>query len=254
MSVWGVAGYGRGRLSLTPQYGEKARADFTRWLAAAGGRRVILTPEEAGGFEVALTADGRHASAAFVGKAYELDAGNGHTLLLRLGTEASRRYAFDCGAAATPRLELGVCQDGSNAETGFEVVVADGLVYAWPAGGGPAELDGRALVAQTANAMRDWDVADRVAWDARPDSPLGLSMSLAPHYGGAAQGGHDALFGQESFENLNGSGATQGYMVQGVGLSNDLRRYRSVKCRYGNRVQDSIGSLRLSKLFSDVRI
>ena len=55
VTVWGVAGYGAGTLTLTPERGEPYETDMDLAMAAAGLRGVVVTAE--GGPELAVTSD-----------------------------------------------------------------------------------------------------------------------------------------------------------------------------------------------------
>ena len=65
VSVWGLAGYGTGDMTIvqaandaTGQPERITRTDLSMRLAALGGRGALLTADEAGGFDLALKADG----------------------------------------------------------------------------------------------------------------------------------------------------------------------------------------------------
>ena len=65
VSVWGLAGYGTGDMTILQKANEATgqperitRTDLSMRLAALGGRGALLTPDETGGFDLALKADG----------------------------------------------------------------------------------------------------------------------------------------------------------------------------------------------------
>ena len=118
VSVWGLAGYGEGTLSLTPEGEAPIRTDLDLMMAAAGLRGVLVQAPEAGGFELAVKTDamGVRTSTA---KAQGLEAEQAEVTRLRLGLEGSRPFRFEGGASLTPSVEIGARHDGGDAETGF---------------------------------------------------------------------------------------------------------------------------------------
>ncbi|MCY4479509.1 MAG: autotransporter outer membrane beta-barrel domain-containing protein, partial [Rhodospirillales bacterium] len=202
VSVWGLAGYGTGTLTLTAKGAEEEkryRTDLSMALGAVGARGALLTPEAADGFALALKGDAffvRTESDATAGMA----AAQGDASRLRLALDGSRAFDMGGGATLTPSLELGVRHDGGDAETGFGADIGGGLAYSGH--GLTAALHGRGLLSHEAGGMRERGFSGSLAWDPRPDSDRGMSLSLTQTVGASASGGADALLGRETMAGL----------------------------------------------------
>ena len=88
LSVWGVAGYGEGRLTLTPEGQAPIETDLDLAMAAAGLRGVLVEAPEAGGIELALKSDAMAVRAGSA-RARGLEAEEAGATRLRLGLESS---------------------------------------------------------------------------------------------------------------------------------------------------------------------
>ena len=121
ISVWGLAGWGTGDMTIVQTANENqpertTRTDIEMRLAAVGGRGALLEANDTGGIDLGLRAD-----AFYVETEAEAVSNEGGTTAVasrvRLALEGSR--AFDMGVGTlTPGLELGVRHDGGDAETG----------------------------------------------------------------------------------------------------------------------------------------
>ena len=134
-------------------------------------------------------------------------------LMLRIGIDGSRPFALgegDGGAALTPSFELALRLDGGDAETGLGADMGGGLSFADPKHGLSFDLRARGLVAHRSSGFREWGASGAFAFDPRPSTDPGLSMSLTQSWGAAPSGGMDALLGRETLAGLaaedNGSG------------------------------------------------
>ena len=150
ISVWGVAGYGEGTLTVTPANEDGTsqaaiRTDLELAMGAVGLRGTLVQAPAEGGFELAVKTDAmgvRTRSASVPG----LAGASAEVTRLRLGLEGSRPFRFEGGAELRPSVEVGVRQDGGDAETGFGVDVGGGIAWtdpqrglSRPAGPGPGE-------------------------------------------------------------------------------------------------------------------
>ena len=115
-------------------------------------------------------------------------------LRLRAGLEGSRAFELRGGASLTPTLALGARHDGGDAETGLGLELGGGLAFAAPRWGLQVDVEGRALVSHEDGAIADRGLSASLAFDPRPDSLLGLSLTLRQDLGGSSGGGVDALF------------------------------------------------------------
>ena len=208
LSVWGVAGYGEGMLTLTPEGQAPIETDLDLAMAAAGLRSVLAEAPETGGIELALKSDamGVRASTA---RARGLEAEETEVTRLRLGLEGSRRLPFGGGASLTPSVEIGARLDGGDAETGFGVEIGGGLAWSDPHSGLSAELRGRGLLSHAAEGFRARSVSGSLSWDPTPASERGLELTMSQTASAQSASGMDAIREQGTLAGL-AAGATSG--------------------------------------------
>ena len=227
LSVWGVTGYGEGRLTLTPEGQAPIEADLDLAMAAAGLRSVLAEAPEAGGIALVLKSDamGMRTSTA---RARGLEADEADATRLRLGLEGSLPSTFEGGASLTPSLEIGARHDGGDAETGFGVEIGAGLAWSDPRNGLSAELRARGLLSHAAEGFREHGVSGSLSWDPTPASERGLELTMSQTVGAQSASGVDAIFGQGPLAGLaagdiGGGGdalAQRGFGIRlGYGLS-----------------------------------
>ena len=203
VSVWGVAGWGEGTLTLTPEGpdGESLaaiRTDLDLAMGAVGvrGVTVVEAPPE-GGVELSVTGDAlgvRTTSAKVRG----LAASEAGVTRLRLGLEGTWRGLALGTGTLEPRLELGARHDGGDAETGAGLDVGGGLVWSDPARGVRAELGGRGLLTHESDGFGERGFAGSLVFDPAPASDRGVRLTLMQTVGAQAAGGMDALLGPET--------------------------------------------------------
>ena len=143
LSLWGILGYGTGDLTLAVHAaGDRPRqswkTDTEMQMAAAGARGVLLSAADHDGFELAARGDARlvrMSSDAATGAdgAGKLAATEAQTSRVRFTLEGSQRIDLAGGQTLTPSLEVGLRQDGGDAETGTGVELGGGVSYADPA-------------------------------------------------------------------------------------------------------------------------
>ena len=182
MSAWGLAGYGKGELTLTAPGGERVATGLRMRMGAVGARGTLFPAPPGGGFELALKTDAlwmRVSSEAAGG----LPGAHADARRLRLVLDASRVVETAGGARLTPRFEAGVRRDGGDTGSGAGLEVGAGLRYARSA----VTVEGRvrALALHEASGYEEWGASGsvRVAPSA---SGRGLSLTLAPAWGDAA--------------------------------------------------------------------
>ena len=205
--LWGMGGFGRGVLTLTPAGDAAIETDIGLTMAAIGSRSLLA--DAANGLTMALEADAfwaRTTSDAAAG----LLAAAANVTRLRLGLESSYAAALSNGAVLTPRFDLGLRHDGGDAETGLGVEVGGGLIWSVPARGLSVELEARSLVAHQVDGFRDWSISGLVSLDPNPSSERGLSASLRSSIGPASLAGMDALLGGETLAELAARDASRG--------------------------------------------
>ena len=222
LSVWAAAGYGAGEVTVTPDGGPGLTADLTMAMGAAGLRSNVLRPEDGDGLSLDFKGDARFtrtASDAVRSGDGNLEAAEADVWLIRAGVEGSRRFALgngtDGGASLTPSFEAGLRLDGGAAESGFGADLGGGLAFADPESGLRLDLKGRVLIAHSSAGFKEWGASGALAWDPRPTTDRGLSLSLRQSWGAAPAGGMDALLSRETLAGLAandnpGSGAGAG--------------------------------------------
>jgi len=201
LSVWGVAGYGKGELQLAPAGADTAKTDMDLFMAAAGGRGVVWMPAS-GGPELAVKADGLLAHTGSNAEPGELVAANAAVTRLRAGIEGTWRVGEAEGGQLVPSLEVGVRYDGGDAETGFGADIGAGVAWSDPARGLAVDLRGRTLVTHEDGTFREFGIAGSVSWDRDPSSDLGPTLSMRQTLGSRADGGMDALLSRGAIEAL----------------------------------------------------
>ena len=211
LSVWGILGYGSGDLTLTVDAaGDSARktwkTDTSMKMAAAGARGVVVAATVAAPLELAVRTDAvvqRMTSDAASGDAGNLAATESGTSRVRVMLEGSRAFALDGGASFVPTLEVGLRQDGGDAETGTGVELGGGVRYSDPASGVTVEAKVRGLIAHEDADYSEWGASGAVRIDPGA-SGRGLALTLTPAWG-ADSGNAERLWGLRDARGLAGN-------------------------------------------------
>ena len=95
--------------------------------------------------------------------------------------------------------------DGGDAETGFGADVGGGVALVDPGRGVTLEMKARGLAAHEAEGFREWGASAALAWEPRPQSGRGLSLSLTQSWGASSSGGMDALLSRDTLVGLAAS-------------------------------------------------
>ena len=212
LGVWAVAGYGWGQLSLQPDGAAREYEANTNLRLAAIGLDGLLRQGGDAGISVTTTTDVlmvHTTSAAGQG----LPSSEGSVSRFRLGLEAVRPFPLSNGASLLPSLELGMRQDGGDAETGFGLEVGAGLTWEDPQHGISAQVRGRTLLTHADEELREQGLAFSLAWDPDP-SNRGPSFSLSHSLGAVAAGGMDALLSPIAMQVLDGPGNRQQFAAE----------------------------------------
>ena len=204
LSVWGVAGYGKGSLTLEPEGEPKIRTDLDLWMAAAGLRGVLVD----GGHDGPTLAAGADAmivqtsSDAVSGGSGNLAAEEAGVSRLRFGLTGSQPFRLAEWATLTPSVEIGVRHDGGDAETGLGVDIGGGLAWSDTRWGIAAEFRGRGLLTHEADGFRERGLSGSLSWDLQPASDWGPRASLTQTLGGSAGGGMNELLSRDTLTGL----------------------------------------------------
>ena len=211
VSVWGLAGYGTGDMTIVQAANEAtgqperiSRTDLSMRLAALGGRGALLTADEAGGFDLALKADGFFVETTVGGDLQrgrhqcgcEPGAASRWRAAARSRWAAARsRRALSSGCAMTAATRR-PARASSSAGACPTPIQATGL--SMEAG------NVRALVAHEDSNYREWGASGAVRL-APGERGRGLSFSLAPTYG-APGSGVDRLWSAQDARGLAPTG------------------------------------------------
>ena len=223
LSVWGVTGYGKGALTLTPGEGAALTSGLSMAMGAAGTRGALVT-NGTNGFELAFKAD-----ALWVGTSIDgvegpdgnLTATAAAVTRFRTGLEAARGYALAGRLSLRPSVEVGLRHDGGDAETGAGLDIGGGLVMSDASTGLAVDLRVRMLVMHQTEGFRERGIAFSLSYNPTPSSPLGFTARVAPSWGGEARSGAEAMWGRETMAGLAPRGASDGTRLEteiGYGL------------------------------------
>ena len=198
VSVWGVVGYGKGSLSLTPGTAAALETGVTMAMTAVGTRGELV---ETGGFSLAFKGDAMWVGAAsdlLDGPTGRLNASEAGVTRVRTALEGSRGFRLG-RLSLTPSVEVGLRRDGGDAETGAGMDLGGGFSFSDTVTGLSLDVRVRTLVVHQAEGFAERGMSLSFGWDPTPSSPLGLNARLAPSWGGQAQGGAEALWGNQAY-------------------------------------------------------
>ena len=191
-SVWGMLGYGRGNLEVTPDETESILETEVSNAMAALGARGLLTMHSAGAglVELAVRSDvllTRTTSASIAG----LSAGKGATSRMRLILESSGALPL-LGGILTPNLETGLRYDGGDAETGAGIEAGGGL--GWIDGPLLMRVNAHRLLVHNDGAYEEWGYGASMRYEAGTAADgRGLRLRLGSRRG-ASPGGVQRLW------------------------------------------------------------
>ena len=213
LAVWGLFGYGWGELDLEMDNGMTIETDTNLVMGAFGGRGILLSAAESGGFQLATRTDAM-LTRTTSDKVAEMESAEADAHRLRLVLEGSRGFAWAEGRRLTPTMEVGLRHDWGDAETGFGLELGGRVQYADPALGLTIEAAVRGLLAHEDSDYEEWGASGtvRVAPGA---GGHGLSLTLAPAWGATASG-VDGLWSRQTTAGL----APQGNRAAPVGRLN----------------------------------
>ena len=179
VSAWALAGIGSGELTLHQEGGKPMPTDISMRMGAIGVKGQVLDGTGASGLGVNVKSD-----AMWVGtkseRTNEMVATEGDVTRLRLILEGERVFEAGNGATFTPSAEIGLRQDGGDAETGTGIEIGAGLRYT----AGPLTIEGqvRSLVAHEDSDYEEWGMSGAIR--VTPSSSgRGLTLSIAPAWG-----------------------------------------------------------------------
>ena len=199
LDVWGLFGYGWGELDLEMDNGMTIETDTNLVMGAFGGRGILLSAAESGGFQLATRTDAM-LTRTTSDKVAEMESAEADAHRLRLVLEGSRGFTWAEGRRLTPTMEVGLRHDWGDAETGFGLELGGRVQYADPALGLTIDAAVRGLLAHEDSDYQEWGASGtvRVAPGAMGQ---GLSLTLAPAWGATASG-VDGLWSRQTTAGL----------------------------------------------------
>ena len=188
LDFWAMGGYGSGTMTIAEAGGTPLETDIGMTMGAVGMKGTVLEPPPEGGLALKLKTDAlfvRMESDALRSEAGHLEGAQANVSRLRLVLEGSRAFALGEDGTLTPAVEVGLRQDGGDAETGTGLELGGRLSYTRP--GVTVEGAVRALVAHEESGYEEWGASGAVRIDPGT-SGRGLSFTLAPTWGAASSG------------------------------------------------------------------
>ncbi len=210
IQLWGTLGQGSGEVTLQPELGDVLTSDMSWDMVALGMRGDLLEQEQ--GLSLALTADALW-SRTQSDKTHQLAASDASSTRIRAGLESSWKKDLENGQL-TPRLEVGIRQDGGDAETGTGLEIGGGIAWNDTNLGLSLDLSGRTLVSHDSDDLKDRGYGASFVFDPQPDSQRGLSLTVNQDWGGQSSGGLDALFAEPSISERTGSASESRWHAQ----------------------------------------
>ena len=184
LEVWGLLGYGLGRMSLAED-GAAVETDIALLMGAFAGRGVLLSRAQ-NGVELTLKSDGLVLQVSGE-EAAGLPAVTADVQRVRLVLEGAVDVLRGPAGVLTPSLQVGARYDGGAAETGAGLEAGGGLSYVYPAWGLTLAGSGRLLVTHQDRGYDEWGAAGSLRL--QPGSAgLGPTLSVNTAWGEAASG------------------------------------------------------------------
>ncbi len=153
-----------------------------------------------------------------------MESSEGNVSRSRLGLEATRPFPLANGSSLLPSMEVGIRQDGGDAETGFGMDLGAGITWKDPQRGISAELKGRTLLSHAEEDFQEQGLALSFSWDPSP-SNRGPYLSMGHAMGATATADMDALFHPATFEQMDGNASSsqqfEAELSYGFPLHND---------------------------------
>lgn len=186
LSLWGVLGYGFGRLNLSGGGEEDPSSDVSMRMVGLGARGELAGSGDPRDFALALRSDGFVAqmnSEEVEGRS-ELTA---DVSRVRLMLETSTGYTLTGGEVVQPQLRVGMRRDGGDVETGFGMELGGGLTFLDLERGLTISVHGRKLVAHEQSDYDEWGLGGSITLNPQGGG-RGLSLGVSPSWGSTANG------------------------------------------------------------------
>ena len=205
LRVWGTGGYGRGSLRLQGDSLASSSSDLSMVLGSIGVSGDIVSAGSSGGFGLSWQTDAMLLRSSLA-SSRSLSSVEAMVHRLRLSLESSYTLRMGNRASLAPKVQLGVRQDGGDAEQGMGMDVAGGLGFIHSGWGLRAQVDMHGLVVHEDSDFEEWGVSGMILFDRSPSLDIGASLRLFPSWGSASSstGGMRALWSRETVSGLAG--------------------------------------------------
>ncbi len=208
LSLWGIAGFGKGEVKPTREGESLASANIDLLMAAAGLRSRLpeLTPNDPSFPSIAAVADVmavRVRSDGFGDLRWETDA---EVSRLRAGLEGAWDTVAAWGGWMTPVMRIGLRADRGDAERGFGTDVEGRLHWSNPPQGVQMQLRAHGLLSHKAGRFRERSLSGSISWDPDPASRWGATFRLTGGVSDTAMWGLDSLLGNPGGHDVTATG------------------------------------------------
>ncbi len=186
LSLWGVLGYGFGRLDISGGGERDPTSDISMRMVGLGVQGELVAPDDPGDFALALRSDGfvAQVNSEEVEGRSELTA---DVSRVRVMVETSKGYTLASGEMIQPQLRVGIRRDGGDVETGLGMELGGGLTFLDLERGLTIAVHGRKLVAHEQSDYEEWGLGGSIALNPQGGG-RGLSLGLSPSWGSTASG------------------------------------------------------------------
>ena len=194
-TVWGVSGYGRGRLRLTPERGAALTSPMTMRMHAAGAQGQLTGNDSIVG--LTLKTDVLQAVTSIDGVETpegRLAASRADVSRIRSAIEGSRTWTMGRWVNLRPSVEVGIRRDAGDAEQGAGIDVGTGLLLTEHRSGLQIDVRMRRLLMHQASFERILPYPDqwvRVRWWTWRLRGVLTPMELAAWDEWKGSGGHE---------------------------------------------------------------
>ena len=186
LSLWGVLGYGFGRLDLAGGGEQDPSSDISMRMVGLGAQGELVTADDPGDFQLALRSDG------FVAEMNSEEVEGRSELTsdvsrVRVMLDASKGYTLSSGEMVQPHVRVGMRRDGGDVETGFGMELGGGLAFVDLERGLTISVHGRKLMAHEQSHYEEWGLGGSVTLNPQ-GAGRGLSLRASPSWGSTASG------------------------------------------------------------------
>ena len=198
ITFWGMAGLGKGSLSIVQTNRSTIKTDLSWSSAAAGVRGALSEGTEEGKPRLDLTSDALLAKTS-TEKVTGLPANSATVRRMRVGLESSWTSQQSDGGIFTRMLDVAIRHDSGDSANGLGVHLGGGISWHSPKSGMVMDFSGRSLIAhEDESKVSNWGISIGLVLDRTPSSGFGPSFGVR-HEIGEILNAQDALFATNGF-------------------------------------------------------